>query len=411
MTKALSSDESAEKPRRIGVLGQRNFVLFLFGYTISLAGNGFVSVALAFAVFQLGGGADGVGLVLAAKALPTVLLLLAAGVAADRWSRQFVMIGADVVCGLSECILAGLLLTQHASFAALVVVSAFIGIGNAFFQPAYGGFVPHLVKAEQLEAANSFLSVGRSSGGIVGAALGGLLVGAAGPGWAIAIDAGSFAVSAICLAMIRAPANAPERQENFIRQLAEGWNGFRSRSWLWLLVLQTALWCLLVLGPIVTLGATRFAHVPQGATIWGSLLGLMCAGEVVGGLLMIRMRPRYPLRFALLVFVLFAPVPAVLAIPASLPVSLGAFFLGGASMASFGVIWSTTMQRQIPAELLSRVSAYDNFGSLCLLPLGFAAAGPLSQVIGIGGALWLATSYCIISTLGSLMVPAVRNLQ
>ena len=411
MTKTFFSDRPAGKPRRVGVLGQRNFGLFLFGYTISLAGNGFVSVALAFAVFQLGGGASGVGLVLAAKALPTVLLLLAAGVAADRWSRRFVMITADVVCGLSECILAGLLLTQHASFGALVAVSALIGIGNAFFQPAYGGFVPQLVKPEQLGAANSFLSVGRSSGGIIGAALGGLLVGAAGPGWAIAIDAGSFAVSAFCLAMIRVPDSAPECQEPFIRQLAEGWNGFRSRSWLWILVLQTAVWCLLVLGPIVTLGAARFAHVAQGATIWGSLLGLMCAGEVVGGLLMVRLRPRYPLRFALLVSVLFAPVPAVLAIPASLPVSLGAFFLGGASIASFGVVWSTTMQRQIPAELLSRVSAYDSFGSLCLLPLGFALAGPLSQVIGIGGALWLATGYCVVSTLASLMVPAVRDLQ
>ena len=395
----------------MGIRGQRKFTLFLVAYTISITGSGFVSVALALAVLQLGGGADRVGLVLAAKALPSILLLLVAGVAGDRWSRRSVMVGADLTCLLGEGYLATMLFTGHASLLGFLAASSIVGAGSAFFRPACRGLIAELVEPDYISKANSYISIARSIGGVAGAALGGLIVGAAGPGWAVALDAASFAVSAACIAFIPTTVPSLTNQGTFIGQLVDGWKEFRCRLWLWLVVVQSAIWCLVVLGPVVVLGATQFAHLPRGPATWGSLLGIMGLGEVAGGAAMLRFRLKHPLRIGLVILLFFAPVPAALASPASFLTCVVAFFLGGACLASFGVLWSSVLQRHIPPELLSRVGAYDSFGSLCLLPLGYTIAGPLAAIIGMKTTFLVATTYCLLFPLSSLAVPSVRRLR
>ncbi len=402
---------SSAPTRRLGPLGAPNFALFATGYTLSVTGSAMVAVALSFAVFRLGGGAGQVSAVLAAESLPTVLLLLIGGVIADRLPRRTVMLAADLLRGASEATLAALLFTGHASVASMMATAALIGVGEAFFMPGRSGLVPQLVEPALLQSANAVLSVANSLGGIVGPAVGGLLVGAAGPGWAFAVDATSYAVSAACLLLIRVPARAATPSESLVRQLATGWREFRSRLWLWLVVAQFALVHLVAFGPLLVLGPLRYRHVAGGATLWGSLLGAFGAGALLGGLLAMRFRPRHPLRAALLLFLLFGAAPAMLAWPAPFLLRIAAFVAGGLGIAIFGVLWNTTMQREIPPDMLSRVSAYDMVGSICLLPAGYLLAPPMAAGLGVGGALWLAASFTVVSTLAVLVPRGVRGLR
>jgi hypothetical protein len=80
-------------------------------------------------------------------------------------------------------------------------------------------------------------------------------------------------------------------------------------------------------------------------------------------------------------------------------------------MVIFSVIWQTHLQRAIPPDRLSRVSAYNMFGSFCLLPLGYILAAPMGTLFGRDGALWIAAGFTIFSTLAVLLVPGVRRAK
>ncbi len=409
LPRSTSADIAAPQGA-IGPFANPNFTLFFAGYTISLLGHSMVSVALSFAVFGLGGGATQVSLVLAAQTAPMAVLLLVGGVIADRLPRRLVMVGADVLRFVSEGVLAVLLLTHHASLPEIMVLAAVIGAGDAFFTPGRNGLIPQLVPTSQLQSANAILSMAGALAAVIGPALGGVLVAAAGPGWAIGIDAIGYGVSTICLLLLRVSAQAVQRGESFTQQLVTGWREFLARQWLWLVVLLFAMLHLLVVGPIFVLGPLAYRHEAHGASVWGTLLGALGAGALLGGALAMRIRSRYPLRVSLILLLFFAVVPAALACKAPFLVALAAFFVGGVGLTGFGVLWSTTLQREIPSAVLSRVSAYDTFGSVCLLPAGYVLAAPMASALGTSDALWVAAGFSLLSTLAVLGRRSVHGL-
>jgi hypothetical protein len=85
-------------------------------------------------------------------------------------------------------------------------------------------------------------------------------------------------------------------------------------------------------------------------------------------------------------------------------------FLGGAGFAVFDTQWQTTMQREVPSEVLSRVSAYDWFGSLVFLPLGYAIVGPVASVVGPHGVFIFGSAYLLVSVAAILSIPSVRHM-
>lgn len=149
-------------------------------------------VALAFAVLGIGGNATSLGLVLLVGTIAGLLSYQVAGVWADRLSRRNLMLAADLLRLLTEAGVAALLLTRHARIWELAVAGAVIAIGTAFEGPASTGLVAEIVPPDRLQKANSLLSVSTSGSSVVGPALSGLLVAAAGPGWAFGVDAVSF---------------------------------------------------------------------------------------------------------------------------------------------------------------------------------------------------------------------------
>ena len=327
-------------------------------------------VALAFAVLELDGSPTDLGFVLALAILPQVFFLLAGGVIADRLPRNLVMVGSNLVAGVAQAVAAFLLLSGTAEIWQLAVIAFVRAVASSFFYPAQQGIVPQTVAAEQLQSANALLRLALNTTTIGGAALGGLLVAAAGPGWAIGFDALTyFAAAAILLPMqVRAPERAAST--SFVRELGDGWREFSSRTWIWIVVIGSAFANAAEAAGLNILGPVIARESLGGAAVWGLVLAATGAGLVLGGLLALRIRPERPLLVGVVAITLLFPPLVMLAIEAPWPVIAASTLLAGIGIELFSVFWDTSLQTHVPNEVLSRVSAWDAIGSLVLIPAG-----------------------------------------
>jgi MFS family permease len=397
--------------KRLGPLAERPFLILFVGRTVSMLGSAIAPVGLAFAVIELTGSPSDLGLVLAATFIPQVVFLLIGGVWADRLPRHLVMVVSDLVGAASQAAVAVLLLVGAAQVWHLVVLAAVRGIASAFFVPASSAVVPQTVGQGQLQKANALLALSRNGTGILGAAGGGALVAAVGPGWALAGDAATYLLGAVIIAFLRLPAPTVELRQRFVRELRDGWQEVRSRPWLWTVIAQFTFinafsWAaFFVLGPFVAeddLGGPAF---------WGLILTAQACGMLVGGVVALRYRPRRPL-FVGNVAVLCIALPlASLALPTGRALIAAAAFAAGAGIEFFEIMWVTTLQERIPEARLSRVTSYDWLGSFVLVPLGTIGIGPLAAAIGIEHTLWVAAGIVVTATLAALCVPDLRRLS
>jgi MFS family permease len=394
-----------------GALSERDFRLFFTGYLTSYFGSQMVPVAVTFAVLNTGGTAADVGYVLAAETVPLVVFLLVGGVIADRLPRRAVMIGADLLRTVSQGLLAALLLTGRPALWEFMALLAVTGAGMAFFSPAMTGLIPQVVSAARLQQANALTGLSQSLGAVAGPAISGVLVAAVGPGWAVAADAATYLVSAYCLARVSVPLVAAAARSSFLAELRLGWQEFRSRAWLWAVVVSAALWHLLAYAPFIVLGAVVAKADLGGARAWGAILAAQGIGAIAGGLVMLRMRPARPLVTATIALFPYAAPMALLAVRAPVAAVAAGSFVAGWGLSTFSVLWDTTMQREIPPAVLSRVSAYDWFGSVAFLPVGYALTGPLAALLTVTGALWAAAGWTVLTTALVLVVPSVWRLR
>jgi len=392
------------------VLRLREFRLLFSAQAVSNLGDRMVPIALAFAVLELGGSAAEVGIVMACRTFPLVATLIIGGVVADRVSRRTVMIVADVVRVLSQGVTAALLIAGVAQVWELAVLAGVTGAAGGFFYPAVVGVMPLIVPREQLGAANGVRATALSVGEIAGPVFGGLLIAGVGPGSALALDAATFAVSAVFLLALRLPAGAARETSTFLADLREGWGVFRSMTWVWAIVLAAALGNMIwaawsVLGPVI---AERSLG---GAAAWGFVLGAMGVGALIGSIVAIRARPERPLVWATIAYGLVVFPLAFLAAGVPLAILAIGGLLGGLSSMLGNTIWEATLQSHVPEESLGRVSAYDWFGSMAFNPVGMAIWGPIAAGIGVSTALWVAVVVlaCISGTLRA--TPAIRQLR
>jgi len=392
------------------VLHRRDFRLLFLGQAVSVLGDRMVVVALAFAVIHLGGSASEVGLVLGAGWAPLVLTVLAGGVLADRTSRRAVMVTADLARILSQGAMAVLVITGAAEIWMLAALAGVTGAATGFFNPASTGLLAEVVPDEELQPANALRSTALSASEILGPAVAGALVAAVGAGWAIAVDAGTFAASAVCLGMLRPPAREAREPSSFLSDLREGWVAFRSRRWVWTVVAYFAVgnmsW-----GAWSALGPTVAERDLGGAAVWGTILASVGVGALAGSILATRARPRRPLVLVASMEGLFGLPLLFLAAAVPAPVLACSAFLSGIALMLGMSVWQSTLQRYVPDESLSRVSAYDWFGSFAFYPLGLALWGVLAGAIGIHPALWIAFGLLAASAATLVAVPDIRDFR
>jgi MFS family permease len=388
----------------------RPFRLLFGGRLADNLANAVAPIALAFAVLDLGGSPTVLGLVLAARTLPMVLLVLFGGVIADRLPRHLVLVAANVVSAGTQALVAVLLLTGAADLWHLAAIEAVNGVSSAFMMPASSGLTPETVQPDQLQPANALLRLGHNFSFVTGSAAGGALVAISGSGWAFATDAVLFALGAALLGRIRLPRSARLASNTVLADLREGWSEFRSRTWVWAVVVQFAFVNAATSGATNALGPV-VADETIGRAAWGWVLASMTAGMFVGGLVALRGRWERPLLAGTTAVLLQVPVLLVLGLdPRTLPL-MAAAFLAGVGIETFTVAWDVSMQSNIPADRLSRVYAYDWFGSLVFIPVGLALAGPVSALVGVRPTIVGAAVVVAVATLATLAVPSVRNLR
>ena len=391
-------------------LREREFRLLFAGRVVSFAGTAMAPIALAFGVLELGGSAGDLGLVLTLSILPQVFFLLVGGVIADRLPRQLVMVASNVVSGLAQAVAAFLLITGSAEIWHLAAVAFVRAIASSFFFPAQQGIIPQTVPVELLQPANALLRLTLNATNIGGAALGGLVVAAAGPGWALAFDGVTYLVAAGLLLRMRIVPPARGASASFVAELRQGWGAFRTRTWLWVVVLGFAFSngamaaAMGVLGPIVA------EESLGGAGVWGLVLGAQGIGLVLGGLIALRIHPARPLLLGVASITLLVPPIALLALGAPWPVIALAAVLAGVGVELFSVFWDVSLMGHVPNELLSRVSAWDAIGSLVLMPAAYAVIGPASEAFGITATLWGCAAIATVAILGQLASRDVREL-
>jgi MFS family permease len=397
---------------RTSPLAGRSFLLLAGGRTISMLGNAMAPIALAFAILDITHhSARDLGIVLAARSISTIAFLLLGGVISDRLPRHAVIVGSSVLAGLSESATATLLLTGHARIGVLAVLQVVNGASAACTIPSTNALVPQTVPADLLRPANVVIRMGGNVTMIGGAALGGVVVAVAGPGWGIAIDAATFFVAAVMIGGIRVPPVTATQSASMIRELAEGWREFWARTWLWVIVVQFAFINMAFGAAYAVLGPLVAVQRLGGATAWGVIVAAQGAGLIVGGFVSAWRRHKRPLLAGNNALFLQLPMLALLAMAAPLPLIAAAAILAGVGIEVFGVRWITTMQEQIPDAIQSRMFAYDALGSFLFLPVGQILAGPVQGLLGTADAIWAGTAVIGVAVLIVSFVPGVRAVR
>jgi MFS family permease len=340
-----------------------------------------------------------------------VAFLLVGGIWADRLPRHHVMVASNVLSGLSQAAIAALLFAGHAQIWQLAVLAAVNGASSAFFFPASSGIIPETVPEPLLQQANAVLRLGRNGSVIVGGAVAGFVVYATSPATGIAVDAATFLAAAALTAAMRLPRSVHMESSNFLADLALGWREFTGRAWLWAIVIQFGFVNAVQQGSEGVLGPAVSKDHYHGAAGWGLIGAAQAVGLAIGGVLMLRLRPRRMLLVATLGFLLSAPLLFGLAIPLPLATVLLLGVLAGIGTETFGVLWDTMMQQEIPQDRLSRVYSYDALGSFALIPLGLAVAGPVAEAVGTRATLLAAGLISLTATLAVLLVRDVRELR
>lgn len=400
--------------RDLGLLRDRRFTLLLTARTISVLGTSFAPVALAFGILALpGANATTLSVVLTAEALPMIVFMLFAGVIADRFPRHRVMMVSEFMSALAFFALAAMMLSGWTPLPAMATAAAASGVAIAMLFPSLTGIIPEVVPADRLQTGNALLGLGANSSRVAGAVLGGGAVVLFGSGWALAVSGLMFTVAGVLIAALRlTPAERDAAAEHsMLADLRDGWREFSTRQWIWVVVAQFSVLVMGLQAGHGVLGPLIAKESLGGPAAWSAFLAGEAAGTIVGVIVSLRVRPRRPILVGTLLCLPTALPYVLLGTGAPLWAIVAGAFVLGVCFDVFGVLWQTTMQREVPPESLSRVSSYDALGSLMFGPIGLMLAGPVASLVGTRTALLGCAALVVLSTLAALLSPGVRDLR
>jgi len=402
--------------RIVQPLRHRDFALLTGGRTVSLVGDGFFFVALAWQVYLISNDPGALSLVFLAGSIPLIAFLLLGGALSDRYDRRLLMISADVVRGVAIGVLGLLSISGQIQLWHVAVAEAIAGGASAFFNPASTAIVPDVLPDADLPQANALFGIlRRMTVSLLGPALGGIVVAAFGPGPAFIVDALSFAGSAVAVFAIRTRPVVQHDAENSLRhtlgQMREGFAYVRQKPWIWATLVSAMLSLLFFIGPVqVLLPFLVKNSLGLGPDSLGTILAFGAVGAIAMGLTIGHFG--LPRRRVTVMFLAFSLGVAGMAGYGVMNVLWQALLIAAVTNAMFelgDVIWTTLLQQLVPRNFLGRVSSLDWMLSTGLVPLSYALVGPVSDALGprttmIGGALIGA-----VVMFALIVVPGVRD--
>ncbi len=410
-------------------LRNRNFFLLWSGGLISMIGNWMLLTALPFYIYEKTGSALATGGLLMAYLAPGILFGSLAGVFIDRWDRRRVMIVSSLIQAM---VIPMLLLVEVNSWFWLVYVVAFIeSTVNRFLMPAESALLPTLVGEEHLVSANSLNALNDNLARIVGAALGGILLGTVGFTNVVIVDAVTYLVAAVFITLVVAPVVVLEETAEEAVQLnplAKIWHELKDGLQL---VAQSAL----LRGLFIIIGISLFGDailsslLPVfaqdvagfGAAEWGWILTARGVGGVVGGLIIAQLGPRFShtqmitgglvITGALILLMIFFP---------TLPVILPLMIVAGPALMAWIISGQTLLQQGTEDKYRGRIFGTYGMVSTLLMFVGSGLAGTTADIVGVELLIIAAAGFYIIGGflgLGLLakpiaqLVPATGNLS
>jgi MFS family permease len=424
MAPPLSEEgESLSQAGAVGFLTlfrYRNFALLWGAMATSLLGDGLFLVALAWQVYALSNGPGAMGVVGVAMTVPHVLGLLLSGVLSDRLERCKLMVLADVVRGAAIGAMGLLSITGVLQLWHVVALMAVYGAGNALFSPAFDALVPDVVPPDTLTQANAVDQFVRPAAlRLIGPAIGGWLVAVLGIGPAILINASTFIISIVLVLSLNRHQLVSHHHEpdepstTVLASLKEGFWFVRHHVWLWGTFLAATFAYLLFMGPTEVLLPFVVRNIMHGSALD---LGFVFASGGVGAICAAVVVARHGLPRRYMTFIYIAWTASTICVA-----GYGlARFPWQAMIASFAfnlfetagtVVWLTTKQRYVPRALLGRVSSFDWFISIGLVPVSFALTGPIAEVFGVRATLVGAGVLGSAITLAFLFLPGMRRIE
>ncbi|BDP41612.1 MFS transporter [Deinococcus aetherius] len=390
------------------------FLPYWLGQSVSALGDRMTAVALPAVVLSLGGGASDLARLAAWSTGAQLALLLIGGVLVDRLPRRAVLLAMDGLRAVLLGVTAWFLAQGQVSITALVALSAALGACSALFYPATASILPELVDDAQLVPANALRNLSNQLSGVIGPALGGMLVALGGASFALGMDALSFVVGALGLYLMRP---RPRRLQEVAaqplwREALEGFRIILASTWLWLTIGLFALVNIFFGGLNVVVLPLYAREVLGGAPDLGWLYTAQALGAVVAALVLGRLgsvRRRGIVAYTAVVGQ--GSAVALLALAGSLLPAMLALFVSGACVTLFSVLWEATLQERVPNEALGRVASVDMLGSIALLPLGFVVLGQAVEVLGVTGSALACGSIITLLALLGLSTRAVRGLE
>ncbi|MGC4865226.1 MFS transporter [Micromonospora sp. DT53] len=410
--------ESADSPggsdashRRPLVLENAPFRRLLTAQSLSLVGDQIATIALTFLILRQGSdGAFKLSMILAAKVVALSVSSIFAGVLADRWSRRKVMMLADAVSIVAQGATALLVLTGQIDIIAICVLQALCGLAVGSFRPSSVGIVPVIVPQDRLLRANSLISASGNAANVLGPVVGGAVLGAFGTTAALIIDVATFVVSLTLIARlpdVQTPLRVAERARDSLRN---GWTEVIRRPWLRWMLIYFSCFQFAVLSTQMVAGPIRMQESFHGATSWSYVVAALGIGTVLGSMLAPQLRPRRPLVVTLVSVLSFCLSHALLAVAGSIVVIAAGFAIAGVGLGIASVLWATTLQTQVPNDMLSRVSSYDWLTSTALRPVGLAITGLVVARWEPRAPLLIAVALLLVVTGAVLLSSSVRDV-
>jgi MFS family permease len=411
-------------PKALRPFVHREYRVLISALAISIFGSGMWAVAMVYQVIHLGGGPLELSMVAAAGSVGLVAFVLAGGIAADRIPQRRLIIAVEganlaVIAAISGLALAGWLQLWHVAAGAFV-----LGVGAAFFFPAYSAILPRILPAEDLLAANGMEGSMRPVlQQAAGPAVAGVVVAALSPSHAVAAVAACHLSAFIILNFLgqhapAAPVNGAEdggaagrATSSFFQDLREGVSYTVRTPWLLWTLVWACISVLFLIGPIeVLLPFVVRDQLGGDSSVFGFLLAVMGVGAALGSLLTASLR--LPRRYLTVMMVSWGagslPLAAV-GIMDNFWTIAAALFIFGATGSVGMVIWGTLLQRRVPPHLLGRVSSLDFFVSLALMPVSMALAGPAAEVLPVWLIFVVAGGVCPVMAVIAMLVARMSD--
>ena len=385
--------------------------LLLSGILTVIAMSAF-PIALAVTVLDAGGSATTLGIILAVRVPSCVVLAPVGGVWADRLPRRTILIAADGFRAIMGSVVV-FIDPKSISMWSLGGIVVFMGVSDAFGGPAAGAIMPSILPDHLLPAGNVVRGIALKGSTIAGPGVAGIIVVSLGTHATYVATSIFFLVGAALLIRINeGPKVASDtHRTTFTEEIREGLQVVWYYKWIAAMILMASVQLMMVIGVENVLLPVITKRDFGTASVFATSAALFSAGGAISAVICIKSKVKNPGLVSVVVWGLFILAPLVLAFPNSKGLIFAAYFIAGFSVGPWEAFWATQVQREVPAEYQGRVFAIDYMGSLGLMPLGMALAGPLVNLFGERELLIGVAAFHLFICAVVLLVPGVREMK